>query len=619
MAPQEPSIYQDAPGLELQNDVLASVEHVRPLASSSRGAERATSTNATASSQRDFALVDGNPDALRPPEDATCADIRGATGGAPPEARTSDSASSGSDRYALQHTHSYGQRLTRALTGDADSTYEESIDQGDGSNPERLKRKRLLPLLTRRKHHHNPRGKSVKRIDATSGSASRSGTRQRAEELAKTADAEKAAQVQRDDRSGTTTAPTNARSNNKEVEPERIKIVGEDGKLLRRHGIKERVLHFTPSWFSVTMGTGVIATLLNLLPWPSIHSGLRYPATFFLLSDIVIFILFICAFFARYLMYPEVVPLTIKHPQKSMFLGTIPMGLITIISGIAQLGTVEYKLGIGFALAASGLWWAATVLSLLTSIGVPFSMMTYQKHYFEGITAALLLPIVPPITAAATGSVLAEILMHRYPTYAFTIMVVSYLVLGIGLPLALLILVLYFQRLLLFKSPPRDVIISVFLPLGPCGQGGEACLHLGRVALHLFPVISTPAASSGVPQLFSVGQALYGAGLISAMLLFGLGIWWLAIGAFTIVRELKRGKLGFNMGWWGLTFPFASLAICTARLAIELDSLALKVVYTALVIANISLWLYVAIPTAKGAWTGRLFNAPCLADLPLKP
>lgn len=30
-------------------------------------------------------------------------------------------------------------------------------------------------------------------------------------------------------------------------------------------GVRERVLHFTPSWFSVVMGTGVIATLLNLV------------------------------------------------------------------------------------------------------------------------------------------------------------------------------------------------------------------------------------------------------------------------------------------------------------------------------------------------------------------
>ena len=47
------------------------------------------------------------------------------------------------------------------------------------------------------------------------------------------------------------------------------------------HGIRERILKFTPSWFSVTMGTGVIGTLLLLMPWESTHDGLRYPAIVF--------------------------------------------------------------------------------------------------------------------------------------------------------------------------------------------------------------------------------------------------------------------------------------------------------------------------------------------------
>ncbi|SPC68134.1 related to SSU1 - plasma membrane sulfite pump [Ustilago sp. UG-2017b] len=592
MTSNQPSVYQDAPGLEPQNDVLTSVEHAHPEVSSpTQRAQGEASTCNEASKQASGSQAISSADR---------ADLEAA-----------------SDRsltvtHDMQQTETYGQRLTRVLTGEAadlpQPAQRRSLDSNNSSSDTR-QRTRLLSSLMRRK----PRSSSKR-------APTRSFIRQRAEELARTADSEKAAQS-RHNRSHTTPSTNDSSSSGDSKdssEPARIKLVGEDGKPMRRHGIKDRVLHFTPSWFSVTMGTGVQATLLNLLPWASIHSGLRWPALCFLLGDIIIFILFLCAFFARYLMYPEVLPLTIKHPQKSMFLGTLPMALITIISGIAQLGT-EFGLGIGFALGASGLWWAATVLSLMTAIGVPFSMMTYQEHYFEGTTAALLLPIVPPITAAATGSVIAEILMERYPTYAFTIMVVSYLVLGIGLPLALLILVLYFQRLLLFKSPPRDVIISVFLPLGPCGQGGEACLHLGRVALHLFPNISQPSPPSGVAQLYSVGQALYGAGLISAMLLFGLGIWWLAIGLFTIIRELKRGKLKFNMGWWGLTFPFASLAICTARLAIELDSLALKVTYTVFAIANLLLWAGVAIPTVRGGWNGRLFNAPCLADLPLKP
>lgn len=388
-------------------------------------------------------------------------------------------------------------------------------------------------------------------------------------------------------------------------------------------GVRERVLHFTPSWFSVTMGTGVIATLLNLLPWPSIHAGLRYPALVWLIADIFLFLLFTAAFVARYVVFPEVLPLTIKHPQKSMFLGTVPMGLTVIVSGICQLGTVEFGLGAGPALAASGLWWLATALSLLTAIGVPYVVTTWQSHSFSSTTAALLLPIVPPITAAATGSVIAQALANEgYATYAFTIMIVSYMVLGVGLPLAMLILVLYFQRLLLFKQPPREVIISVFLPLGPCGQGGEALLHLGQVAYQLFPTIST-RPGSGVQELsLPVGQALFGAGLVGALLLWGLGIWWFALAILTLIRELRRGRLQFNMGWWGSTFPLGSLAICTARLAMALDSLALKIVYTAFVILTLAVWFTVAIPTFIGFVDGSLLSrkaAPCIADLPLDP
>ncbi|CAO1638931.1 unnamed protein product [Sympodiomycopsis kandeliae] len=396
-------------------------------------------------------------------------------------------------------------------------------------------------------------------------------------------------------------------------------------------GVRERVLHMTPSWFSVTMGTGVIATLLNLLPWGEpLHSGLRWPALIWIAFDAVIFILFTILFLARYIMFPQVLPLTIKHPQKSMFLGTFPMGLIVIISNIAQLGTIEFNLGTTPALIASGLWWFATGISLLTAIGIPFVVTTYQNHSFSSTTATLLLPIVPPITAAATGSVIAQALMMEYPTYAFTIVVVSYMVLGIGLPMALVILVLYFQRLLLFKQPPREVIISVFLPLGPCGQGGEALLHLGQVAYDLFPSITIPMGStqSVKTNLVSktltlpVGQSLFAAGLLGALLLWSFGIWWLFLALLTLGREIKKGKLSFNMGWWASTFPLGSLAICTARLAIVLNSLTLKIVYTILTIATFGVWLVVFVPTVIGFCNGSLLSrkaAPCIADLPLDP
>lgn len=296
------------------------------------------------------------------------------------------------------------------------------------------------------------------------------------------------------------------------------------------------------------------------------------------------------------------------------------MGLITITSNICQLGTTSFSLGIWPTFAALGLWFFCCVLSTIVAIGVPWSIVTYQKeHRFEATTAALLLPVVPPITAAATGSVITEHLLERYPTLAFVVWNISFMQLGIGLPLALMILVLYLQRLILFKVPPREVIVSVFLPLGPCGQGGEAALHLGRTALTLFPSISS-ASGSGVPQLtFGVGEAIYGAGLITALMLFALGVWWMMLGIATFIREWRSGDLKFNMGWWSFTFPLASLAICTARLAMELNSLTLKIIYTAFAVLNFCLWVSVAVPTFKGFFSGSLLIAPCIADLPLDP
>ncbi|PWN97430.1 hypothetical protein FA09DRAFT_330591 [Tilletiopsis washingtonensis] len=408
----------------------------------------------------------------------------------------------------------------------------------------------------------------------------------------------------------------------------------------RSRGVRERILNFTPSWFSVSMGTGGVHILLLLLgdvwaPYSSDYTTsphasntaaltlptriLRWFALPVLLVNICIFTTFIAAFTSRYIMFPAVLPLTLKHPQKSVFIGTLPMALLTIVSTVSQIGTRAFDLGLWPTLLAVSLWFLAVVLSLACAVVIPYMMMIHQRHLLEGTTASLLLPVVPPITAAATGAGLVEILTRSHPSLAFTVLTISYICNGVGLMLALMILVLYFQRLLLFHQPAREVIISVFLPLGPCGQGAEALLHLGQASLYLFPTIST-LPGSGVPQLsFPVGQALYGAGLIGALHLVGLGCWFMFLAVAIVIREQSQGKLPFSLGWWAATFPLASLLIGIGRCAMVLDSLTLRIIFTILCGAYGVIYFSVAIPTARGFITGHLLVAPCLADLPLDP
>lgn len=86
--------------------------------------------------------------------------------------------------------------------------------------------------------------------------------------------------------------------------------------------------------------------------------------------------------------------------------------------------------------------------------------------------------------AAASGAVVANVLVDIDPQHALWTVVVSYVLWGIGVPMALMVTTIYLQRLTLHKLPPKAVIVSVFLPLGPLGQGGFAYVFFP----HLFGI-----------------------------------------------------------------------------------------------------------------------------------
>lgn len=72
--------------------------------------------------------------------------------------------------------------------------------------------------------------------------------------------------------------------------------------------------------------------------------------------------------------------------------------------------------------------------------------------------------------AAGTGAEVAIILPDKQ--HALGTLLVSFILWGMGTPLAVAVLVIYYQRLAVHKLPPRELVVSCFLPLGPLGFGG---------------------------------------------------------------------------------------------------------------------------------------------------
>jgi len=369
------------------------------------------------------------------------------------------------------------------------------------------------------------------------------------------------------------------------------------------------------------MGTGIVSILLHNLPYNG--QWLYYLSIVVFCLNIGLFVSFFIISVIRYTLYPEIWWVMIKHPAQSLFLGTFPMALATIVNMIVfvcvpawgerfvQLVSIRrnsFWKGNADAIQAWGLWWIDVALSLACCFYMPFVIMYIHQATLQTMTAAWLLPIVAPIVASASGGIVASVLPN--PQHALWTLTISYILWGTGIPLAMCVLVIYFQRLTLHALPPREVIVSVFLPIGPLGQGGFAIMQLGKVAMDIFPITHTLPLSPNEGSV-NAGQFLYIIGWLTATVMWGFGLVWL----FFAAASITRSRFPFNMGWWGFTFPLGVFATSTTQMAKELPSEFFKVLGTIFSVAVTLLWIMVAVGTVRRAWTGEIFFAPCLKDL----
>lgn len=360
---------------------------------------------------------------------------------------------------------------------------------------------------------------------------------------------------------------------------------------------REIVRQFTPNWFAATMGTGILALALNQLPVPI--PGVKIVAEALWVFNIGLFALFTVLYAARWIFFFDGARRIFGHSVVSMFFGCIPMGLATIINGLMGFGLARW--GEGVVPVAEALWWIDVALAVACGIGIPFMMFTRQEHAIDQMTAVWLLPVVAAEVAAVTGGLIAPHLAD--PNAALSVLVVSYGLWALSVPLAMSILVILVLRMAIHKLPHAGMAASSWLSLGPIGTGALGMLVLGQAA----PAIFTAAG------LGQYGDAARGIGLIGGLLLWAYGLWWAAMAVLITLRYLRQG-LPFNLGWWGYTFPLGVFSVATLKLGTLLPIPAFNLFGMALVAALLVLWLIVGARTVRGAWRGDLFVAPCLAE-----
>ncbi|KAK4171666.1 putative malic acid transport protein [Triangularia setosa] len=282
---------------------------------------------------------------------------------------------------------------------------------------------------------------------------------------------------------------------------------------------QKAIQNFTSQWFLVPQGTGITAVIIHQLDYQ--FPGLDIISfIFFLLT--ILFLLTTTALYltrcdkgsprwmtcdTRCMLHPQTALSSLRQTQEEI--ACLTSISITYSSMIQMISLTLPHL----------LWWTNVVLAAVSIVGVPFVILWIYPSRISRLSPAsqLPMPMIATLTVAAGGGTISQN-AGLTPEQQVPVVVVSYLFLGCGLPLAFARNVLFWARLLDRSQPDRQHTLQDMILCGP--WGGIFTEEAAR------PV--------GCPSMF-VGMLLWGMGT------FWWG--WVVVGILhTAVPKMKRQK-----------------------------------------------------------------------------
>ncbi|BBZ26247.1 C4-dicarboxylate ABC transporter [Mycolicibacterium madagascariense] len=351
-----------------------------------------------------------------------------------------------------------------------------------------------------------------------------------------------------------------------------------------------RLQNFGPNWFASVMGTGIVATAGAALPIRV--PGLRSFSLAVWVVATVLLVVLLVAVTVQWFRHPTVARAHSRNPQMAHFYGAAPMALLTVGSGAILVG--RDLVGLRFAVDLDWvLWTMGTVGGLVTATTIPFVMFTQLNVEPDAAFGGWLMPVVPPMVSAAAGGLLIP---HLAPGSGRTTMLYGcYAMFGLSLFAALIIIGMIWSRLTLYGTSGTARVPTLWIVLGPLGQGITAAGLLGSAARDTV----TPDLARGM-DVFAV---LFG---VPA---WGFAVLWIALATALTMRTLRRG-MPFALTWWSLTFPVGTFVTGTTQLAVHTGLPAFRVAAVAAYVGLLGTWGLVAVRTARGSVGGSLFAPP---------
>ncbi|KXT18037.1 hypothetical protein AC579_4572 [Pseudocercospora musae] len=349
---------------------------------------------------------------------------------------------------------------------------------------------------------------------------------------------------------------------------------------------KERIRHFTWTWFTMTMATGGVASTLYNVPYR--FPGLYGIGCFFFLFNICLFFFNVIMISLRFYHHPSTFKNSLLHPTESLFIPASIISIGTILLNVSQYGLDYADESREWLLSTMNvLFWVYCGLAVIFSAGIYLILWSTQTFTVAQMTPVWIFPCYPLLVIGPHAATLAKHLIRRSVS-ALQIIVGGFVFQGIGFLLSLMIYASFIYRLMTQKLPQETLRPGMFVSVGPSGFTISGVVSMGDT---LPSVVGKNFMGEGVGEL--AGQVSKIASVWFGLWLWGLAMWFFLVSAGAHWSCVRDRRMTFAMTFYSYVFPNTALATATFAIAKALDSRVIRILGCAFTIILVCIWLWV--------------------------
>lgn len=328
------------------------------------------------------------------------------------------------------------------------------------------------------------------------------------------------------------------------------------------------------------MNSGIIAILLHQLPYQ--FRGLGILSTIAFVLDFVLFIVFSLLFLARFASFGRQAYYQVTGDTAELALCACwPIAWLTLAALVCLIVSVASWGGHSFTIVGYVMWWVGVGWTVAALLFVVLTTIRRQHAKNRKLPPAIVIPAVGVATVATTGGLIASYSYNMSDRMAVPVIIVSYMMVGIGVLLAIIIYTYLLHDLFTEGWPAPDQIATMWLFVGPMGQSAAALQILGSAADKYGRF---EGYAKGTFLTAEAAAALDVASILLALLFTGLGTIWALMAFCAMAEKAWQGRLKWAPTWNCIIFPTGTLTTSFLLFSIEMDSSAFRVITTALII-----------------------------------